>query len=64
MYNGQFQDNYRSGQGTLIFPDRKKIEGQFANDKLNGKGTVTYPDGKQAIAVQTDNNTFKITRDQ
>lgn len=44
-YEGQFENNQKSGFGKLITREGNTYEGQFKNDKKNGKGIFIYADG-------------------
>ncbi len=41
-YNGNFEDNKRSGKGKLIWKSGAKYEGDFENGLRNGFGVYTY----------------------
>ena len=45
VYIGNFVDDQRHGQGTLIFPDGEKYIGEFLYDEKNGYGTNIFSNG-------------------
>jgi hypothetical protein len=47
VYDGEWKDGMRHGQGTLSFDDVgvAKYEGGWANDKKSGKGKMVYASG-------------------
>lgn len=47
VYIGEFVDDQRHGQGTLIFPDGEKYIGEFLYDEKNGYGTNIFPNGDE-----------------
>jgi hypothetical protein len=53
-YVGQFQDDKRTGQGTLTWANGDKYVGQFQDDKLNGEGTLTWANGDEYVGEFKD----------
>jgi hypothetical protein len=47
IYNGNFIENKKSGQGFLMFPNGGRYEGEFLFDLLNGKGVKICADGRE-----------------
>ena len=45
IYEGQWNDNYMHGVGTLNVPSEGKYEGEFNFSQKNGTGTFTWDDG-------------------
>ncbi|WNR46780.1 ABC transporter substrate-binding protein [Paenibacillus roseipurpureus] len=46
VYDGDFKDNKRSGNGTLFWlGGQKRYEGQWYNDLMNGTGNIYNEDG-------------------
>lgn len=46
IYEGDFVNGIREGQGTYTFQTGVVYVGQFANNLFNGKGTMKFADGK------------------
>lgn len=44
-YEGNLQDEKRSGNGTFVWADGTSYAGVWANDQINGDGVVTAPNG-------------------
>lgn len=47
IYEGEWYDDKRSGQGMLRLPNENRYEGSFKNDKKNGPGKFFYLDKGQ-----------------
>ena len=47
VYEGEYEDDNRSGNGTYTFASGEVYTGQFKNNTMWGKGTLTYPDGRR-----------------
>jgi hypothetical protein len=47
VYNGQFAQDRKNGEGVEEWPDGTKYIGNFYNDLKNGKGLMIWPDGDQ-----------------
>ena len=45
-YEGEWEDNKRSGHGEMTYGDGKFYTGKWENDKRHGKGTLTDKNGK------------------
>lgn len=45
VYNGDWQEGKRHGQGTQKWPDGSKYEGEWKDDKANGYGKLMHADG-------------------
>ena len=45
VYNGDWQEGKRHGQGTQKWPDGSKYEGEWQDDKANGYGKLMHADG-------------------
>jgi hypothetical protein len=45
-YQGQWTNDFRSGQGQLILPDGACYSGQFVDDCMRGQGEVCASDGQ------------------
>lgn len=45
MYQGLFDQNLFSGNGTYTWGDKRTYEGNWKEGKMNGKGKLIYPDG-------------------
>ena len=45
MYEGEYKDNKKHGQGTMIFPDKSKYVGEWVEDEMTGTGVYTYATG-------------------
>ena len=46
IYEGNFVNSYRSGRGTMKWPDGRIYDGDWANGSFNGKGLMKIPDGR------------------
>ena len=42
---GEFKDDNKDGQGTMVYANGDKYVGEFKDDKRHGKGIYTYPSG-------------------
>ena len=51
IYDGQWKDGMKSGDGQLTKPDRSAILGRWKNDKLEGKATVIAASGKSVTKM-------------
>ena len=49
MYEGSFNNNSISGNGTRVYSDGTIYEGELLRDKKNGEGKVTYKDESMFI---------------
>jgi len=49
IYEGEWKDSMRHGQGIWIRPDGMKYEGEWQNDKPHGQGTLSLPNGRKHI---------------
>ena len=45
VYEGEFSDDRKNGEGKEQWPDGTKYAGNFYNDLKNGKGYMIWPDG-------------------
>lgn len=45
IYNGEWKNNMRHGQGIWTRPDGTRYAGEWQNDKPGGMGTLVKPDG-------------------
>lgn len=45
IYDGNFNNGIKSGQGTMTYPNGKRYVGNWENDKPNGQGSYTLTDG-------------------
>jgi len=45
VYNGEWKNNMRHGQGVWTRPDGTRYAGEWQNDKPGGMGTLVKPDG-------------------
>ena len=61
MYEGEYKDGKRHGQGTYTFPDGKKYVGGWKDSKYHGQGTLTSSDGKYFIGEFKDSKPWNIT---
>ncbi len=46
IYEGDFVNGKKEGQGTFTVKNGQVYVGQFANEKYSGKGKMTFPDGE------------------
>jgi len=44
-YDGDWKEDQKDGEGTLIFSDGTKYTGTFKHNKFNGKGIMEWKDG-------------------
>lgn len=47
VYEGEWADEQRNGQGTLLLPNGARYEGNWSNDMENGAGLYTWPSGSR-----------------
>lgn len=45
VYTGEFQDDYKSGFGTMIWSTGGRYDGQFLENKRHGQGKMIWCDG-------------------
>jgi hypothetical protein len=45
IYNGDWKEDNKEGEGELIFKDGTRYMGGFQNDKFNGKGKMEWKNG-------------------
>ena len=45
QYDGDFNNNFREGDGVYSCPDGTKYDGEWKNDLPHGDGLMTYADG-------------------
>lgn len=45
MYNGDFLNNKKHGDGLILLSNGDKYEGSFANDQFEGEGAYTDVEG-------------------
>ena len=53
IYEGNFADDQRSGQGKFIGADGYKYEGSWQEGQIKGEGEVIYPDGSRYVGTFT-----------
>ena len=61
MYEGEFMDGKRNGQGTYTWTDEGKYEGKWKDGKSHGQGTFTFSDGNKGVGEFRDNKPWNIT---
>jgi len=44
VYYGNFQNDYKNGQGIQTYPDGSYYEGEWQLDHINGNGKIIYPE--------------------
>ena len=47
IYEGQWRNDKKNGQGAEVFPNRAVYLGQFKEGKPNGSGKYLWPSGEQ-----------------
>lgn len=52
LFSGYWFNNFRHGDGVLVWKSGKQYEGGFSNDLMHGHGTLTIPIGGEAEGVQ------------
>ena len=45
IYDGEWKDDRKDGQGTMKFNNGDVYKGEFSKGKIHGKGTYTYAAG-------------------
>ena len=45
IYTGQFEDDFKSGFGTIIWSTGGRYDGQFKRNKRHGQGKMIWGDG-------------------
>ena len=53
-YDGEWENDKMSGQGTFTFSNGEKYVGQFKDGKRNGEGTFTFSNGGTYIGEWKD----------
>ena len=56
VYEGNFRNGKRHGQGTLTHTNGERYEGEWSDGKLHGQGTLTFTDGNVYEGQFSDNN--------
>lgn len=54
VYEGQFKDGKRDGNGEEVWPNGRHYSGQFKNDLKQGKGTFTWSSGDKFVGEFVD----------
>ena len=54
VYEGEFRDGNRNGQGSYIFPIGVKYVGSWRDGKRSGQGTITFVDGSKYVGEWSD----------
>lgn len=44
LYEGQFEEDLKHGQGRIIYRDGTMYQGQFVKDTIEGKGELNLHD--------------------
>ena len=47
MYEGEWKENMREGDGIYHFKNGRIYKGQFKNNNIDGYGEFTWPEGKK-----------------
>jgi len=47
VYEGNFKDDYKEGEGVLTWPDGRQYSGQFVQGKFHGKAVMIWADGRK-----------------
>jgi len=45
IYRGEFENNFITGKGIMIFPDGSRYDGDFKESKMEGNGLMQMPNG-------------------
>mmetsp|Transcript_8568 Transcript_8568/g.8523 ORF Transcript_8568/g.8523 Transcript_8568/m.8523 type:complete len:86 (-) Transcript_8568:9-266(-) len=45
-YDGEYENDEKSGHGVFTWPEGKIYDGEWKNGKQNGKGKLTFPNKK------------------
>ena len=45
IYEGNWEDDDKNGQGTMTYPDGNVYQGEWKNDLMHGQGTLTDSQG-------------------
>lgn len=54
IYEGEWKDNKRHGNGKLVFPNGASYEGEWKDDEIEGYGTVLWQDGGKYVGYFED----------
>ena len=54
VYEGEWKDNLKHGQGTYTWSNGIKYVGEWKNDLRNGQGTQTFPRGDKYVGEFKD----------
>eukprot|EP00746_Dinoflagellata_sp_MGD_P017318 gnl/MRDRNA2_/MRDRNA2_139726_c0_seq1.p1 gnl/MRDRNA2_/MRDRNA2_139726_c0~~gnl/MRDRNA2_/MRDRNA2_139726_c0_seq1.p1 ORF type:complete len:283 (+),score=60.81 gnl/MRDRNA2_/MRDRNA2_139726_c0_seq1:106-954(+) len=55
VYDGEFEENKKTGKGVMRWGDGRVYRGTFLKDKIHGEGIMTWPDGRRYVG-QYENN--------
>lgn len=58
VYEGEFADGWRCGQGRLLMEDVGEYVGEFQGDRFHGKGRLTYSNGSSYDGNWQDGRRF------
>ena len=54
-YEGNFENDNKSGEGRLFLSNGEEFKGHFDNDFINGRGVFTTKDGEEISGIWEDN---------
>ncbi|KAJ4459895.1 putative phosphatidylinositol-4-phosphate 5-kinase [Paratrimastix pyriformis] len=49
IYEGDWFEGHKHGQGECRFPDGKQYKGDWQLDQMNGRGEIEYPNGNRYV---------------
>ena len=61
MYEGEYKDGKRHGQGTYTWSGGYKYEGEYKDGEIDGKGTQTFSDGRKWTGEFRKNKRWNTT---
>ena len=61
-YVGEWKDNKRHGQGTLIWSNGRKYVGEYKDGLPNGQGTYNLPSGQKYVGEWKDGQIWNGTK--
>jgi hypothetical protein len=56
VYNGEWHDDHKRGQGTYTYACQDRYEGAFLDDTFHGQGVFVYANGEQLVGTWVKDN--------
>ena len=55
IYEGQYRQGHKHGQGVYVWSDGSTYEGEWFNNKIHGQGAYTWADGRRYTGQWEEN---------